>query len=243
MAIIQYTAIVNQIRGKLNGSVFNKTRTGYTLQRKQQPLHRTSALQSRRRSAFSQAQRRWKELTPIQQLGAQVSSDNNPTTDRLGNQVVLAGYNHFVKANIMSLLATGNFIDTLLPDPADPFNYILQYASFDLARSDTGTDFINQKAIIDIANENTQDITFFFYLSNPISSGITSYGGRWYLGGSTQLASNMGVIGEMTVNFPTSLEQNFPPVLERQRVLVRLDAWNVERGALVNSQFFSVFQE
>lgn len=53
MAIIQYTAVVNQIRGKLNGSVFNKTKTGYTLQRKQQQSKGDRGFQSEIRGVIS----------------------------------------------------------------------------------------------------------------------------------------------------------------------------------------------
>lgn len=240
MAIIQYTAIVNQIRGKLNGSVFNKSRNGYTLQRKQQPTHKQSSLQSRRRSVFAQAQRRWKELTPLQQNGAQVSSNSNPTKDRFGQQVRLAGYNHFVKANIISLLHNQQFIDDLKPDPADPYNYVFMDATISITQFGDGIRFTGQSVDIDIADENTQGITFFIYASKPISNGVTSYGGRWYLGSSFHINKNSGLIGLNTINFPDSLTQNYPVFESGQRVLIKLDAWNMVRGALVNSQIFSI---
>lgn len=243
MAIIQYTGIVNQIRGKLNGSVFNKSRNGYTLQRKPQPTQGRSGLQSRRRAVFAQAQRRWKDLTPVQQNQAQISANNNPTRDRFGEQVVLSGYNHFVKANVMSLLSTQQFLDNMLPDSAEPYNYILAEGSFSLFPADGGHRFHNQIAIIDVFNVNLAGLTFFFYVSVPLSSGITKYSGRWFLGGSLYFTSSGPSNGYEDLEFPNSLVQNYPIAVPGQRALVRLDAWDIKRGALVNSQFISMLFE
>ena len=243
MAIIQYTGIVNQIRGKLNGSVFNKSRNGFTLQRKQQPTKGQSGLQSRRRAVFAQAQRRWKDLTPSQQTQAQISANNNPTRDRFGEQVILAGYNHFVKANVMSLLSTQQFLDNMLPDSADPRNYILTEGSFSLIPADGGHRFQNQNAVIDVSNVDLNGLTFFFYVSMPLSSGITRYSGRWFLGNALYFTNSGPSSGLVNLEFPDSLVQNYPIAILGQRALVKLDAWDIERGALVNSQFVNMIFE
>lgn len=240
MAIIQYTGIVNQIRGKLNGSVFNKSRNGFTLQRKQQPTKGQSGLQSRRRAVFAQAQRRWKELTPVQQNQAQVSANNNPTRDRFGDLVKLSGYNHFVKANVMSLLSTQQFLDDMLPDSADPRNYVLESGSFSTIEVDGGVRFKDQVVTIDVFNVDLNGLTFFFYVSVPISSGVTRYSGRWFLGGVLKYTSDGPSNGHEDIFFQDSLIQNYPLAVSNQRALVRLDAWDIDRGALVNSQFISM---
>lgn len=97
MAVIQYSALVTQLRGKLGGSQFNKGHAGYTLQRKSTPTIRQTKAQQIQRQRVAMAQRMWKEETEARKLQAQQCAMANPTVDRFGQQVVLSGYNQYVK--------------------------------------------------------------------------------------------------------------------------------------------------
>ena len=105
MAVIQYSALVTQLRGKLGGSQFNKGHAGYSLQRKSTPTTRQSPAQMAQRQRLSIVQRAWKEETPERQLQAAQAAQSNPVSNRLGQQVVLSGYNHYVKMMAWRLLA------------------------------------------------------------------------------------------------------------------------------------------
>ena len=97
MAVIQYSALVTQLRGKLGGSQFNKGHAGYSLQRKSTPTIRDTKAQQIHRQRVALAQRAWKEETDQRRLQAAQCAAANPTTDRFGQQVTLSGYNQYVK--------------------------------------------------------------------------------------------------------------------------------------------------
>lgn len=97
MAVIQYSALVTQLRGKLGGSQFNKGHAGYTLQRKSTPTIRQTAAQLAQRQRVSTVQRSWKTETDLRKMQAAQAAQSNPVTDRFGQQVILSGYNHYVK--------------------------------------------------------------------------------------------------------------------------------------------------
>ena len=104
MAVIQYSALVTQLRGKLGGSQFNKGHAGYSLQRKSTPTIRQTPAQLRQRQIVSQVQRSWKEETAGRKNQAAQAAMANPTVDRFGQQVVLSGYNQYVKIMTWRLL-------------------------------------------------------------------------------------------------------------------------------------------
>lgn len=97
MAVIQYSALVTQLRGKLGGSQFNKGHAGYTLQRKSTPTIRQTVGQIRQRQMLALAQRSWKNESQQRQNEASAVAASNPVSNRFGQQVFLSGYNQYIK--------------------------------------------------------------------------------------------------------------------------------------------------
>ena len=97
MAVVQYSALVTQLRGKLGGSQFNKGHNVQTLQRKSTPTIRQTPAQMRTRQIMGIVQRAWKTETPERRAQAAAAAQSNPVYNRLGQQVVLTAYNHYVK--------------------------------------------------------------------------------------------------------------------------------------------------
>lgn len=104
MAVIQYSALVTQLRGKLGGSQFNKGHAGYSLQRKSTPTIRQTPAQLAQRQNISIIQRGWALESPARQSEALQAAMANPVSNRLGQQVTLTGYNHYVKMMSWRLL-------------------------------------------------------------------------------------------------------------------------------------------
>lgn len=192
MAIVQYTAAVNQLRGKLNGSTFNKSKTAYTLQRKQSQVKRARGLQGLARQHFQRAQREWKNTTAGQKGSWQSTAANNPATDRFGQQVILSGYNQFIKANIFRYSIGLPTLFTGYASAAPVFSDFADYNIYDYELDETsGTWYI------DVGYWMQNDIpgTEFGILvdvSLPYSRGITSYQGRYvFVGGSSSMQTTL----------------------------------------------------
>lgn len=179
MAVIQYTALVNQIRGKVNGSVLNKARTINTVQKKQQQPVGSRGYQSEIRQIFSEGQRFWKELTPVQQQSWQQAADYNPSRDRFGNQVILSGYNQYIKARVLNSYSGQSTprqaFAGAAPDVQFEINQIFETA-FSLSSSG-GVVF--STFLEDVIYTPEQGFGYILDISLPVSAGITSYHGRW----------------------------------------------------------------
>lgn len=233
MAVVQYTAIVNQIRGKLNGSVFNKAKNAYTLQRKQSSPRRQTVLQLERRARFSSVQREWKLLTTGQRALASLAASLNPVRDRFGNETVLSGYNHFVKSNIIRTMARESILRDLRAVSSVPFNTVFESSVTDFATAPDGGVVVDSGAILQIDRVNPEFLTLMCYISFPMSQGVSSYNGRWFFIGAASYAAGQAPAPEIDVGFSNSVGINYPIPDPTQKVLIRIDVWFSEIAALV----------
>lgn len=216
MAVIQYTALVNQIRGKLNGSVLNKSRTINTVQKKQQQPQGQRGFQSEIRQTFSSGQRHWKELTPVQQASWQACAANNPSRDRFGNQVILSGYNQYIKAVINNSYAGLSTPDSAFTGAA-PGCTAVDIAFQNTTFSSSLQDGVVFSTTIDMdLSDRTTNFGWCLDISLPISAGVTSYHGRWVnVAGTPNISS-------LPRNISQSLGTYYPLPSTDQRILYRL---------------------
>lgn len=227
MAVVQYTGIVNQLRGKLNGSVFNKSRNSYTMQSKQQQSKGSKGSQFEIRNVFSTIQRTWKTATDTQRSDWQLAAANNPSLDRFGNPTILSGYNQYMKANIVRWYAI-DVIDTLvLPEPAPAVtvtDFVLSDVSFTRNTDGTVTCDFEYSFITDNSSG------FFIFnadVSLPLSAGVTTYYGRYvWIDGGQVLLSN-------TRTGSVVLSGKYPIPMTGQRVQLRLRLYYIGNGAQV----------
>lgn len=234
MAIVQYTGIVNQIRGKVNGSVFNKSRNAFTLQRKQQQTKGSKGSQFEIRNIFSTIQRGWKNASETQQSDWQVAAQNNPARDRFGNQTILSGYNQYIKANILRWYANDEVSPAVVPTTA-PTVTISNFSIFaiDFSRESNGNvncafEFGFDSSLIDV-------IGYVAGISLPISRGVTNYYGRYvFINGGIINTTNTEVVNSVT------LSNKYPIPQSGQQVQLRLRVFYYANGSIVYNDVTSI---
>lgn len=217
MAVVQYTAIVNQLRGKLNGSQFNKSRTTQTLGSKSTPVRGAKGLQSPARSVFATIQRAWSAYTPTEKSNWQELANNNPDTDRFGNQVVLSGYNKYIQLATYAQHA-GLFFPSSPPVATAPPIQINSVSGLGVSFS-TLPSGLPAVAVSGSINVNAFGGSFYMivYISYPFSPGVTSYhGSRIY-------QSRFFVSGSMGFSGNRNLSANYPVPVTGQQVKVWLE--------------------
>lgn len=231
MAVIQYTGIVNQIRGKLNGSVFNKSRSANTLQRKQQQSKGVRGNQSIVRGRFNDVQRAWKNLSPLAQQAWQLVAQNNPDRDRFGELVVLSGYNKYIQCR-MNTLYNGSSISTPPPTaPADPLDVIasnINSLSFNPQSDGTVTAVANVTLTLTAPRNYGLGVA----VSTPISSGVTAYHGRFVSVGARMVSGSLS-----GATFTGNIGGYYPEPQVGQKVIVRLQGVNPGNGVVVYTAF------
>lgn len=235
MAVVQYSAIVNQLRGKLGGSVFNKSKNAFTLQKKQQQPKGSRGFQSEVRNFFAKFQRTWKTITASQRTQWGVTASNNPTRDRFGNQTILSGYNQYVKANMLAEYCNAVAPATPYTSPAPPFVvHSMSLGQVVFSISGTGVPQINANPSVDW-DITSSDYGYIFDISLPVSMGVTAYHGRFtnVSGGLTTTHS--------PAPFQTSLGSSYPLPQSGQLMFLRSRIVHIASGAVVYEEISRLF--
>lgn len=228
MAVIQYTGAVNQIRGKLNGSVFNKSRTVFTLQRKQQNPRRAVGFSSEPRNIFSSAQRSWKALSGTQRTQWGLAAVNNPSRNRFGDLVALSGYNQYIKAFMFATYADQSPPTTPDTSPAPP----PEVDTWDYSESYWTESVVGQPIfhLDDLLFLRLNDDPGFYGLVDvglPISEGVTVYYGRFSFVGAFESTD----FAEET--FAQNLGPRYPFPKADQPFIIRIRLVYLPNGSVV----------
>lgn len=116
MAKVLFTAVVADMRNKLNGTVFSKNRYGGYTRTKVTPVNPQTDAQQAARNNLSTWSQAWRGLTEDQRQSWIDGAINYPFTDIFGNTKVLSGQALYVKLNTNLANAGGAAIDSC-PSP------------------------------------------------------------------------------------------------------------------------------
>lgn len=99
MARVKFSALVSEMRNKLNGSVFSKNRGGNYLRNKVTPVNPQSTFQTQKRSIFGSISSQFRSLTAAQVNAWNDAAQDFPYTDIFGDSKVLSGHQLHQKLN------------------------------------------------------------------------------------------------------------------------------------------------
>ncbi len=227
MAIIQYSGLVNEIRGALNGSTLNKSKTIMTVSNKGVPSRSITEEQSVSRARFQRIQTAWKNLTPAQMADWSLLAENVPNINRFGEEVVLSGYNKYLEATINADVAQTFISYPIDTGPLQPVTFEdIVLSSIELVTYLDGS----RAFLIRFSLIGASFATRFFVcdISKPLSRGVTSFSGSFRLMGSTQVSGTGQNILITSRDLPTSWSYQ-----DGDRVAVRIYSMILGRG-LVN---------
>lgn len=100
MAKIKLSAIVSEMRGKLNGSVFSKNRGGAYIRTKVTPVNPSTIAQGAVRAALTSISQAWRGLTEAQRLAWAGAVSAFTSTDIFGDIKTPSGINLYNKLNL-----------------------------------------------------------------------------------------------------------------------------------------------
>lgn len=119
MALIKLTAIVDNISGKLNGTVFSKNKGGHYMRSKSMPSNPKTTFQSLVRARFGAIAQLWGALTEAQRDAWRAMASEFPYTNRLGDTKILSGFALHQKLNT-NLAVIGQPAISDPPEPITP---------------------------------------------------------------------------------------------------------------------------
>lgn len=116
MAKVKFSALISDMRNKLNGSVFSKNRAGSYLRNKVTPVNPQSVAQTAARSKLTDFSQTWRTLTEDQRNAWNGAVSQWATTDIFGDIKNPTGLQLYIRLNINISNAGGTPI-TLPPNP------------------------------------------------------------------------------------------------------------------------------
>lgn len=112
------SALITAASGKINGMVASRGRSGQYLRELAIPVNPNTDRQNVQRSIFANLANLWQDLTPEQRSEWGLFADGTPSTNRLGQELILTGQNAYIKANsLLELIG-----EPLVSDPPAEFN-------------------------------------------------------------------------------------------------------------------------
>ena len=193
MAIVQYSGLITQIRGKLGGSVLSKFNGGFSMYRKANPSKFGSDTQQQVRSYFSAFAGTWRTLTGSQRNDWNFVALNTPLYNRLGELRPISGFAYFIKYNQFLRDAGQGIVADVAVDLAPAYALSLAVSNFSaspgLARFQIDTLDIQLTTISNSADANTAII----YASLPKAYTDFKYFQSWYRVAFLNLPANLGV--------------------------------------------------
>ncbi len=99
MTKVKFSALVSDMRGKLNGSVFTKNRFGAALRNKVTPVNRNSTDQAKIKSLFTSFNQKWRTLTGDQQKAWNSAVEDFKRTNIFGDSIKPSGINLYSELN------------------------------------------------------------------------------------------------------------------------------------------------
>lgn len=169
MARIKYSALVSDMRNKLNGSVLTKSRSGSTVRNKVTPANRNTNAQSATRTRLSQVAKYFRTLTDDQITAWNNAVESYKSTNIFGDIVRPSGINLFVKLN-SNLLLAGQGIISDPPIPAAPPTVELRTVDIATANPKFALDF----SVATVPAGHKLIIT----ASKPVSAGVSNFKGN-----------------------------------------------------------------
>lgn len=218
MAKIKYSALVSDMRNKLNGSVASKNRYGSYLRNKVTPVNPQTSYQQNARQLLGSLSSQYRGLTQSQRNSFINGAQNFPFTDIFGDVRYLSGQTLFVKLNTNLVNAGEATIDTA-PLPVG----VPEFAATSLAATTTAGALVT----LELTTSETAVPAGFamaVYATPPLSQSINFVKNRLrFLGVVDVVAGSADLTSAFTARFGAE-------VAPGERITVRIALISTDTG-------------
>lgn len=210
MALVQYGGGILDMRGSIGGQVHSRNRFGNIIRARTTPVNPQSTRQNVVRAIVGLLSSAWTNiLTATQRAEWEVYGNEIVRKNKLGAQIKLTGFNHYIRSNTPILQANGTRVDdgpaALTLPPQDP----TMVGTVDEAGQQISVAFDDTLEWVD-----QDEGKMLVFMSHPKSAGTNFVGGPFRFAGS--------IDGDSTTppTSPTVLTAPFP-VAEGNVIVVR----------------------
>ena len=161
MASIKWSALVSEVKGKLNGTIFSNSVNGATMRNRKSSSGKYSNLWQQSKQRLSVIASFWRVLDALQVATWESQRTNYPYIDKFGDQRTPSAYQLFCTLNSnLSNLGHSLIMEAVLPFP-----------QFDLGIVAV-TESINRNLFWTFTSPNDPTYKIMIYVSPPQSNGV-----------------------------------------------------------------------
>lgn len=180
MAKVKYSALVSDMRNKLNGSVLSKNRAGNYIRNKTTPVNPQTPAQQANRQQLGSMSSAWNGLTESQRLSWRGAVASFPYTDIFGDRKELDGKSLFIKLNLNLLNAGQSQIQTA------PTSLAIPEIAMTGAAASVASDIILSFGFATVP----VGFTLLVYGTPPVNAGVAFVKNKYRLLGAATVATN-----------------------------------------------------
>lgn len=166
MASVKYGNFIVDARGKINGNVYSKNKSGAYARVRVKPTNPQSSFQSAVRAAFTSNSQGWRALTANERQSWLLGVTNYLRTNRIADKITLSGNSLFVSLN-KNLSDVGLPPIDVCPAPADVTPVAVLTAVADNSA---------QTLIITLTGAVPANTSLKVFVSETVSAGVNSIG-------------------------------------------------------------------
>ncbi len=191
MAKVKFSALISDMRNKLNGSVFSKNRAGSYLRNKVTPSNPSTPDQALVRSILGTNSSTWRTLTELQRDAWIAAVESWLTTDVFGDTVTPSGFQLFNRLN-------GNIVNAGSPAiSAPPAPVGISGATVLTAVPDIS---LSELICTTVPDPVPAGQVLIVEATAPLSAGINNFSGKYR---KIDVVAAAGSIGNQFLNFET----------------------------------------
>lgn len=197
MARIKYSALVSDMRNKLNGSVLSKNRAGSYVRNKTTPVNPQTSFQQQVRQRLGALSTGWSALTAAQRSSWIASTPNFPYTDIFGDKKELDGKSLYIKLNSnLSNVGSPNIQVAPAPVGIPVFGIVSALATPGSAGMDSFDVTVSAATV-------PAGFALAIYATPPVKRGVSFVKNRYrFIGVFTATASVVDITAAYNARFP-----------------------------------------
>lgn len=214
MAKVKFSALISDMRNKLNGSVFSKNRAGSYLRNKVTPVNPQSVAQTAARALLTTFSQTWRTLTEEQRSAWNGAVSQWATTDIFGDIKNPTGLQLYIRLNVNVSLAGGSALTAPpVPTGVEP---VLDL-SVDVDAS------VQSVTLSDIVTPVPAGMALYIEATPGMSAGISNANSQFR---HVQTIPAAGAVGAISAAYIAK----FGAVVEGKKYFVRCKFINITTG-------------
>lgn len=199
MARIKYSALVSDMRNKLNGSVMSKNRAGSYIRNKTTPVNPQTSFQQAVRQRLGALSTGWGGLTEPQRQSWAAATVNFPYTDIFGDKKELDGKSLYIKLN-SNLANVGSPTIAAAPSPVGVPVFGVDSAIVTIGAGIEAFDITVSAATVPAG------FALAIYATPPVKAGVSFVKNRFrFIGTAVATAGVVNALALYTARFGTEM--------------------------------------